>query len=233
MKLFLFLSFVLLAGSALGSEISFGRGESTNCGFARSLAIKDAIENFSEHELEVSQNQVCKETNGQINCSFIKDLKTKASGTLKKVLDEKTIIKKETCVVNVKIEIEKAKVFAADVRAKDFYYAGDNLTFDIFTKEPLYVYIFNVHSFDEVNTLYESTDPLNGKFILPSNKQIVTYLNGINNVSEEYLVFLFTKHKVTFKKDLTKKDLESIIDSVPLYSKKVVFHNFKIIRRTK
>lgn len=233
MKLFFFLSFVLLAGSALGSEISYGRGESHNCSLARSLAIKNAIENFSEHEVEVSQKQTCREANNQINCSFVKDLKTKAGGTLKKVLEEKTVLDKQSCVVNVKVEIERAKVFAADVKARDFYYAGDKLTFDLSTKEPLYVYIFNIFNFDEVNVLFESKEPIIGKLKLPSNKEIVTYLNGTNNVSEEYLVFLFTKHKVTFPKELSKKQVESIIDSVPLYSKKVVFHNFKIIRRTK
>jgi hypothetical protein len=233
MKLFFFLSIVLLSGTAFGKEISFGRGESHNCGLARSLAIKDAIENFSEHELEVSQHQVCKELKEQIDCSFVKDFKTKASGTLKKVLDEKTIIKKESCIVNVKIEIEKAKVFDVEVKAKDFYYAGDVLTFDLVTKEPLYVYIFNIHSYDQAALLYEAKEPLNGKWVIPSNKRIVTYLNTIDNVSQEYLVFFFTKHKVTFKNDLTKKDVEDIIDSVPLFSKKVVFHNFKIIRRSK
>ena len=231
MKLFVILSFVLLGGSAFGKEISFGRGEGASCDLARSLAVKDAVENFSEKELSVTQNQVCKEHKNKIDCSFIKDLEIKAAGTLKKVLEERTIHKKDSCVVNVKIEVERAKVFEVDVKAKNFYYASDPLTFEIVTKEPLFVNIFNIHSFDQVNLLYKSDQTFDGKFVLPSNKKIVTYLNGIDNVSEEYLVFLFTKHQVTFKKDLTKKDLESIIDSVPLYSKRVVFHNFKIIRR--
>lgn len=233
MKLFVFLSIMLLGGTSFGNEVSSGRGESTNCELSRSLAIKNAIEKFSEREIEVSQRQTCKESKGQIDCSFIKDLQTKAGGTLKKVIEENHIIKDNSCIVNVRVEIERAKVFATDVKAKDFYYAGEPLVFDLVTKEPLYVYIFNVYSFDDVNVLFQTSEPLNGKLVLPQNKQIVTYLHGLQNVSDEYLIFLFTKHKLTFKKDLSKKEVESIIDSVPLYSRKVVFHNFKIIRRTK
>ena len=63
MKLAIFLALILLYGTTLASEISFGTGEDKDCSLARALAIKDAVDNYSEQEFDLTKNQTCKETN--------------------------------------------------------------------------------------------------------------------------------------------------------------------------
>lgn len=236
MKIAIFLALVLLYGTTQASEISFGSGESKDCSLARALAIKNALDNYSEQEFDLTKNQTCKETNTQgIDCTFSKQLNTEIAGTLKRVISEKEKHIKDVCVVEVKVEIESARVYFGDVTGDSKVYAGDKLNFKITTFERLYVYVFNIYNKSEIVLLFPKTNNhgnlINGLMKFPSNLEFRTHLYSHTEFSKESLMVLFTKHKLTFKNQLTTKDIYDTIAAIPVHSRHLVYHNFDIVRR--
>ena len=63
------------------------------------------------------------------------------------------------------------------------------------------------------------------------NTEFRTYLEPLSEYSKESIMVLFTKHRVTFKNQLTEKDIYDTIASIPVHSRKIVYHNFVIVRR--
>jgi len=238
MRLALILTLLLLSGTALASDVSFGTGEDKDCSLARALAIKDAIESYSKQEFDFQQTQECSEKNAAgINCTFNKQLQTEVAGTLKRVVTETHKQKKDLCVVEVKVELEKARTFFGDVTGDSKVYAGDTINFKITTYERLYVYVFNVFNKTSVELLYPKQSShynlVNGVMLFPSDMEFRTHLYANSQMSKESIMVLFTKHKVTFKNQLTEKDIYDTIASIPVHSRKIVYHNFDILWRMK
>jgi hypothetical protein len=236
MKLAVVFSLLFLFNISHASEISFGSGEAKDCSLARALAIKDALDNYSEHEFDLTKNQTCKEMNTQgITCTFTKQLYTEVAGTLKRVVSEREKQKKDVCVVEVKVEIESARVYFGDVTGDSKVYAGDKLNFKITTFERLYVYVFNIYNRSEIELLFPKTNDhknlVNGTMKFPSNLEFRTHLNFDTEFSKESLMVLLTKHKITFKNQLTAKDIYDTIATIPVHSRHLVYHNFDIVRR--
>jgi hypothetical protein len=237
MKLALILALILLGGTALASEVSFGTGEDKDCSLARAFAIKDAIENYSKQEFDFTQIQECNEKNTSgVNCTFNKQLQTEVAGTLRRVISETNKQKKDLCVVEVKVELEKARTFFGDVTGDSSVYAGSAMNFKITTYERLYVYIFNVYNRTRVELLYPkhntNTNFIDGVLKAEMlNTEFRTYLEPLSEYSKESIMVLFTKHRVTFKNQLTEKDIYDTIASIPVHSRKIVYHNFVIVRR--
>jgi len=209
MKIAIFLAVVLLYGTTQASEISFGSGEANDCSLARALAIKDALDNYSEQEFDLTKNQTCKETNTQgIDCTFSKQLNTEMAGTLKRVISEREKHIKDVCVVEVKVEIESARVYFGDVTGDSKVYAGDIINFKITTYERLYVYVFNVFNKTRVELWYPKQPShhnlVNGVMLFPSDMEFRTHLYANSQMSKESIMVLFTKHKVTFKNQLNE-----------------------------
>lgn len=238
MKLALILALILLGGTALASEVSFGTGEDKDCSLARAFAIKDAIENYSKQEFDFTQTQECNEKNTSgVNCSFTKQLQTEVAGTLKRIVTETHKQKKDLCVVEVKVELEKVRTFFGDVTGDSNVYAGSVMNFKITTYERLYVYIFNVYNRTQTELIYPKLSSHNnlvdGVMKFPSDMEFRTHLNVNSQMSKESIMVLFTKHKVTFKNQLTEKDIYDTIASIPVHSRKIVYHNFDILWRRK
>ena len=237
MKLSLLLVPLLLSGTAIASDVSFGTGEDRDCSLARALAIKDAIESYSKQEFDFMQTQECSEKNvSGINCTFNKQLQTEVAGTLKRVVTETQKEKKDLCVVEVKVELEKARTFFGDVTGDSSVYAVSVMNFKITTYERLYVYIFNVYNRSRVELLYPkhntNTNLVDGVLKAEMlNTEFRTYLEPQSEYSKESIMVLFTKHRVTFKNQLTEKDIYDTIASIPVHSRKLVYHNFVIVRR--
>jgi hypothetical protein len=237
MKLSVALLLLLLFGTTLASETSFGTGEAKDCSLARALAIKDALEKYSEHEFDLTKKQTCKETNAQgVNCTFSKQLSTEVAGTLKRVISEKEKHKRDdVCVVEVKIEIESARTYFGNITGDVRVFAGDVFDFKITTFERLYVYVFNIFNRSEIVLLYPTTNNhmnlVNGIMKFPSNLEFRTHLDYNVEISKESLMVVFTKHKLTFKNQLTSKDIYDTIANIPVHSRQIVYHNFEIIRR--
>jgi len=218
-----------------------GMGESSNCEIARNIAIKNALEKFAGQEFTHQSKQTCKEKNLEINCSFEKILDVDTAGTLKRIVDEK-VFRGDICTVSVTIEADRSKILEVSVIGKTNYQSGDALEFLIETKEPLYLYVFNMHdlwvNFKKVDLIFPregvSNNLINGKFVFPGSNtfKLITYVaNG--QYSKEQLIFLFTKHKLYDSKEWTVSELESIIKSMPTFSRRVVQQDILIERRSR
>lgn len=236
MKLKLALLCSLVCVNAHAYDISFGTGEDEDCNIARALAVNDALEQYASKEFDVKKQQICSERNADgLDCSFKKQIDIESAGTLKRVLSEKKKQRKDSCVVEVKIEIEKARPFFASVKAKPEYVAGRKFDFEVFTQEPLYVYIFNIHNGKDIDMLYPLEDNkfniVDGRMEFPDTISFQATLPSGSEHSKETLMVVFTKHKLTFKRPSTKQEIYNMISSVPVYSRRIMYHNFIIKRR--
>lgn len=215
------------------ADVSFGTGEDRDCNIARASAISDALENYAVKEFEVKKQYVCKERNAEgIECQYIKKTEIESAGTLRKVLNETVKDKRDSCVVEVKIEVEQGRQLAGDIlNAQEIALDGKLYRFDVITKEPLYVYLFSVYG-DKMHLMYPydgiKSNLIDGRLTLPRGWHAVVP-DGINE-SKETLMAVFTKHKITFRSSMTRDEIYRQISSVPIYSRRVVYHNF-VIRR--
>lgn len=216
-----------------------GVGESSDCEIARNLAIKHALEKFAGQEFSHKSRHQCSEKNHNINCSFEKTLDIDTAGTVKRVVDQK-IFQTDKCVVSVTLEVERSKLFDVTVVGKNRYLSGEPLEFFIETKEPLYLYIFNSYdaglNHKKVELVFPrkevSQNLVNGKFVFPGTDKFrfLTYV-AVGNESKEQLIFLFTKHKLYDNKEWTISELDSMIKSMPAFTRRVVYQDIVIERR--
>lgn len=234
-----FLIFYLLLPTISFAAIEVGSARDLNCEVARSFAIKNALEKYAGQVFDYTKRESCKEKNNDISCTFEKSLDIDTAGTLKRIVEEK-VTKDKECTVFVKIEIEKTRLYNVEVKGKQKYLSGEPIEYIFETKEPLYLYVFNVYRAGmdyEKATLMYPTDRLNnnlidGKFVFPGTDKVkfTTYV-AYGDVSKEKLIFLFTKHKLYDKKEWTNYEIDGIIKSIPTFSRRVVSHDIIIERR--
>jgi hypothetical protein len=234
MKLAIFLATLLLWGTTLAAT-STGEGYDEDCSLAKAMAISNALNSFSKKEFEVSERHVCKEIQSDITCQYQKDLSSQVAGTYKSILSEKKRKDGDICIVDVTIEIEKARMLKASVKGRKEYYSGEIFDLALITEEPLYAYVFNDHADGLQILMPPDNKPLlvRGKYEFSDNKKIkyqVTVYHPYEQ-SEDTIIVLFTKYKVTFKPRLTKKELYDTIKSIPVFSRRVVYHTVTIKRR--
>jgi hypothetical protein len=224
---------LLLCANAY-ADVSFGTGEADDCSIAKAFAISDAIERYAEKEFEVRKQHICRERNAEgVECEFIKKTEVETAGTLKKVLSEKVKQKKDICVVEVKVELEQSRQLAGEIDASTRAYDGQRYKFTVITKEPLYVYLFNVYD-DKMHIMYPydgiKSNLTDGKLTIP--REWNAYVLDGATESKETLMAVFTKVKITFGSSMTRDEIYRQISSVPINARRVVYHNFVIKRRT-
>lgn len=234
MKLAIFIATLLLWGTTF-AETSKGQGYDEDCNLARAMAISNALDSYTRREFEVSQRHVCKEIQSDITCQYQKELSSQVAGTYKSILSEKKKKDGDICIVDVTIEVEKARMLKASVKGKKEYYSGEIFDLALVTEEPLYAYVFNDHPDGLQVLLPPDNKPLlvHGKYEFSDNKKVkyqVTVYHPYEQ-SEDTIIVLFTKYKVTFKRQLTKKELYDTIKSIPVFSRRVVYHTVTIKRR--
>lgn len=234
MKLAIFISFLLLWGTTF-ADTSKGRGYDEDCRLAKAMAISNALDSYSRREFEVSQRHQCREIKDEITCQYQKELSSQVAGTYKNILSEKKKKDGDICVVDVTIEVEKARMLKASVKGKKEYYSGEIFDLALITEEPLYAYVFNDHPDGLQVLLPPDNKPLlvHGKYEFSDNKKVkyqVTVYYPYEQ-SEDTIIVLFTKYKVTFKPRLSKKELYDTIKSIPVFSRRVVYHPVIIKRR--
>lgn len=227
-----FVILCLVACTNVYADVSFGTGEDKDCNIAKASAVSDALERYAEKEFEVKKQYVCKERNAEgIECQYIKKTEVESAGTLKKILSETIKDRRDSCIVEVKIEVEQGRQLAGDIlNAQETALDGKLYRFDVITKEPLYVYLFSVYG-DKMHLMYPydgKSNLVDGKLTLPRGWQAVVP-DGVSE-SKETLMAVFTKHKITFRSSMTRDEIYRQISSVPIYSRRVVYHNF-VIRR--
>lgn len=236
MKIHFAILCALISTRALALDVSFGTGEDSDCDVARAFAVKDALQSYAEQEFTVNKREVCTEKNAEgVDCTYVRSIEANSVGSLKKILTEKRKQGKDICVVEVKIEVEKAKQLLGEVKAKDSFGAGDAFIFEVFTQEPLYVYVFNKHGANDISMLYPLEDNRNnlvdGRLDIPEQVVFAAVLKPGVTESQETLMTVFTRHKISFARASTRKEVFEVISGVPRYSRKTVYHNFVIERR--
>lgn len=234
MKLALFVSLGLLCSTTF-ADTSTGKGYDEDCSLAKAIAISNALDSYSKREFEVTRRHVCKEIKNDITCEYEKNLSSQAAGTYKSLLSESKRKEGDICIVDVKIEIEKARMLKASVKGKKEYYSGEIFDLALITEEPLFAYVFNDHADGLQVLLPPDNKPLivNGKYEFSDNKKVkyqVTVYHPYEQ-SEDTIIVLFTKYKVSLKPRLTKKELYDTIKSIPVFSRRVVYHPVIIKRR--
>ena len=226
---------LLISGSAYASDVEFGTGEHNDCNIAKAYAVNNALERYAGKEFEVIKRHTCRETNSTgVSCDFIKRTEIETVGVLKKVVSQKVKNNRHTCVVEVKIEVEKARPLAGDiVNAKEIAVDGTRYNFDIVTKEPLYVYLFNAYD-NKIKLMYpyeNRSNLLHGKLALPDGIWWQADLPKGIDESNETLMAVFSKEKISFGNNMDKDEIYRQIASMPMYSRRVVYQNFVIKRR--
>jgi hypothetical protein len=154
------------------------------------------------------------------------------------VLDRIQRTEKDVCLVEVKVEIERARQYEASVDTKRIYKPGEKIKVDVRVKEPLYLNIFNLHK-KGVDLLfpndYNKNTLIDDRFVFPGKDiNVIASLDSSEDLSNETLLFLFTKRRQEFVSgDVTKETLKEILKSIPTFEKKLITHNFIIKRGEK
>lgn len=242
-----FIALSLSASTAVAMDVSYGMGEHTMggkftkqqaCVLAENKAIENALFNFSGKEFEANQETFCVDTKSHAYCNYVKEITMLTAGSITAVLDRVQRTDKDTCYVEVKAEVQKARQLAAQATSKRIYFPGDNIDVKINTGEPLYLYIFNLHR-KGVDVLfpnqYNNNNLIDDRFVFPGKDiSVVASLDKNETISNETLLFLFTKRRQDIDpRDVNKDNLRDLLKSIPNFEKRLIQHNFIIKRSDK
>ena len=240
----LFLLLTALSSPAVGLEISYGMGEHTSdnrlqaCVIAENKALKNALVNYSQRQFQFTNQSYCRDTADNSYCSYIKEIDASTSGTIRSVVDRIKRRKDDTCFMEVKAEIEPAVQLPVNVKAQQIYIEGDEIEIDVDTRQPLYLYMFNLHN-NGIEVLFPRTyreDTLiDDRFKYPGDEFQVVASTGGQEQSEETLVFLFTKQRqnidIKFIETGGNESLKELLQSIPVNEKRLIVKN--VIIRSK
>lgn len=233
------------ASSVNAMEVAYGTGESKfssakekrqACVLAENKAIEDALLKYAGKEFQVNQETFCVDTKEHAYCNYIKEVDSATAGTVRSVIERVQRVEKDTCIVEVKAEIEKARQLNADVKSKRIYFLNDSIEFTVTTGEPLYLYIFNLHK-KGVDVIfpndYNKNALIDDRFVFPSKDfTVLATLDKNEKLSNETLLFLFTKRRQDIDtRDVSKDNLKDLLKSIPNFDKRLIEHNF-IIKRS-
>ena len=225
----LFLLLTALSSPAIGLEVSYGMGEHTSenrlqaCVIAENKALKNALVNFSQRQFQFTNQSYCRDSDENSYCSYIKEIDASTSGTIRSVVDRIKRRKDNTCFIEVKAEIEPAVQLPVEVKSQQIYIEGDQIEVDIDTRQPLYLYMFNLHK-DGIEVLfprkYREDTLIDDRFVYPGeNYQVIASTGGLKE-SEETLVFLFTKQRqnidIKFIETGGNQPLKELLGSIPV-----------------
>lgn len=241
------LALSLTVSTAAAMEVSYGMGEQSMgrkytkqqaCVLAENKAIENALLNYSGRLFEANQETFCVDTKTHAYCNYVKEITMSTAGSIAAVVDRIQRTDKDTCYVEVKAEVQKARQLAARVTSKRIYFPGDVIDVKITTGEPLYLYIFNLHK-KGVDVLfpnqYNNNNLIDEKFEFPGKDiNVVASLDKNETLSNETLLFLFTKRRQDIDpRDVNKDNFRDILKSIPNFDKRLIQHNFIIKRSDK
>ena len=237
---------LLMSLDANAVEMAYGMGEHSfendrqrlaACTVAENKALKDALVKFADQQFTVTSQTRCIDSKEHAYCDYIKEIDASISGSIRGVVDRVRRYKGNTCFVEVKAEIEPARVLSASVETTRFYHPGESIDVKVQVGQPLYLYIFNLHK-KGVDILfpnqYTTNSLIDDRFVYPSQGTTVeATLPSNEKVSNETLLFLFTKRRQDFKPGFVTKDsLKTILESIPVSEKKLVQQHI-VIKRSK
>ena len=237
----------VIPASADAVQVAYGMGEADfkdqrgmlqACTIAENNALKFALEKYADRQYTMSQESKCVDSPEHSYCSYIKEIDATTSGSIKSIVDRIQHVKDNTCYVELKAEIHPLNFITAEVRSKRLYDVGDSIDVDIRVGQPVYLHIFNFHK-DGVDILfpnqYNEESLIDDRFYYPHEGVTVeaTLPKGIE-VSNETLLYVFTKRRQDFNPDFVNKDsLEELLRSLPVSEKKLIQQHIIVKRSNK
>jgi hypothetical protein len=230
---------LLLLSSSVGAQtlgtgeflISDRFSEEQSCSIAENLAIENAIKSKNGVVLESTQIYNCKDTNQSADCNFEKNYEVSARGTVSEIVRKSKSIIGNKCVVNVQLKVEKSKYISINIRGNDVYRAGEYLNYQISVQEPMYLYLISIYN-NQAHILFPyemyENKPIEENFILPTVFR--TYLPKGNKYSQEQLIFLFSKYKISLRLDqrMSVEQVQEMIKTIPVESRRVYYRTIAI-----
>ena len=237
----------VIPASADAVQVAYGMGEADfkdergmlqACTIAENNALKFALEKYADRQYTMSQESKCVDSPEHSYCSYIKEIDATTSGSIKSIVDRIQHVKDNTCYVELKAEIHPLNFITAEVRSKRLYDVGDSIDVDIRVGQPVYLHIFNFHK-DGVDILfpnqYNEESLIDDRFYYPHEGVTVeaTLPKGVK-VSNETLLYVFTKRRQDFNPDFVNKDsLEELLRSLPVSEKKLIQQHIIVKRSNK
>lgn len=226
------------SSSASNLAVSYGMGEATAdnriyaCTLAENRAMKDALMNYAEQQFSATNQNVCVDSDSNSYCSYIREIDSSTSGTIRQVLErvKRVAIDTKTCFAEVKVEIEPATQLPVDVSSQRFYREGDPISVEIDVDTPLYLHVLNFHE-QGVDILFPNkyTDEtlIDSRFKFPPEGINMNASTGGKSESKETLLFLFTKRRQDIV-DLDGEAIKDLLESIPVNEKRLISHNIVI-----
>lgn len=216
---------------ALGQVVS-GTSTHSSCAIAENYAMSDALMNAKGLNVSSIHRQSCKNN----NCNFEKESELYAAGQITEVLDKKLTQSGNGCTATVYVRVSSAEVVNVQVEGKIVYRVGEPYSYRVQANEPLFMYVFVVRE-KNVELIYPfdyntSVNKVKGGFELMTQKRDYAKVFGLdNNVEKNTLVFIFSKYKVDLNLHrLNKEQVDEVIKSIPVYSRKVFYNEISIYR---
>ena len=169
----------LFCTSVQALEVSYGSGEHkftspkdkrNACVLAQNKALEDALLKYAGREFTVESEQSCVDTKEHAYCNYIREIDSSTAGSVRKINETVTRSDKDTCYVEVEVEIEKARQLGAKIKLNRIYYTGDPINVNVNVNEPLYLYVFSLHK-KGVDVLfpneYNTNNLIDDTFVFP------------------------------------------------------------------
>jgi hypothetical protein len=232
--------------SANAVQVAYGMGEADfkdqrgmlqACTIAENNALKFALEKFADRQYTMSQESKCVDSKEHSYCSYIKEIDATTSGSIKSIVDRIQHVKDNTCYVELKAEIHPLNFITAEVESGRIYNTGDSIDITVRVGQPVYLHIFNMHKLGVdilFPNVYNKESLIDDRFYYPHEGDTVeASLPKGENVSNETLLYVFTKRRQDFNPEFVNKEsLEELLRSLPVSEKKLIQQHI-IINRSK
>ena len=232
--------------SANAVQVAYGMGEADfkdqrgmlqACTIAENNALKFALEKFADRQYTMSQESKCVDSKEHSYCSYIKEIDATTSGSIKSIVDRIQHVKDNTCYVELKAEIHPLNFITAEVESGRIYNTGDSIDITVRVGQPVYLHIFNMHKLGVdilFPNVYNKESLIDDRFYYPHEGVTVeASLPKGENVSNETLLYVFTKRRQDFNPEFVNKEsLEELLRSLPVSEKKLIQQHI-IVKRSK
>ena len=236
----------VIPASADAVQVAYGMGEADfkdqrgmlqACTIAENNALKFALEKFADRQYTMSQESKCVDSKEHSYCSYIKEIDATTSGSIKSIVDRIQHVKDNTCYVELKAEIEPLNFITAEVQSRRIYNPGDSIDLQITVGQPVYLHIFNFHKLGVdilFPNVYNEESLIDDRFIYPQEGvRVEATLPQGTNVSNETLLYVFTKRRQHFNPEFVNKEsLEELLRALPVSEKKLIQQHI-IVQRSK
>mgnify|MGYP001158717858 FL=1 len=216
-------------------EHAFGPNtpEALACTIAEERAKEAAILKKVGEIVEIVEYQSCDDQ----HCEHTKDFVNNVTGIIKSIISSKieTIMQEgmETCVVTIKAEVEPVKnEIAFLIYNKDYIFKEDEeITFTGMVSHSGKVIIMNQDRGIYTKVYETKVEHPGYEFQMPDDGyKIVAKLPEDSNISNERLMFIFLGLDISVKDEYNHNELQRLLESVPVYKKRVIYQLTQIVR---